>query len=79
MRYKSSRQCYPITQGILPVLNTAAEWLNLKAPIHVSLIAYILEFGLVIGFKEPKNVLKTTPGFLQSFMCSYFEHRSYAS
>lgn len=74
MRYKSSRQCNPITQGIMPVLSIAAERLNLKVPIHVSVIAYILEFGLVIRFKEPNKLLKTTLGFLK--MYSYIEHRS---
>lgn len=76
MRYKSSRQCNPITQGILPVLSLAVERLNLKAPIRVSVIAYILEFGLVISFKEPNKWLKTTVGILKPYICSYFEHRS---
>lgn len=79
MRYKSSRQCNPITQGILPVFGIAAEWLSLKALIRVSLIAYILEFELVISFKEPNKLLKTAFGFLKSYVHLYFEHISHPS
>lgn len=79
MRYKSSRQCNPITQGIVPVFNTATERLNLKAPIHVFIIAYVLEFVFVISFKEPNELLETTLEFLKFYMPLYFEHRSISS
>lgn len=72
-RYKISRQCNPIIQGILPVLNIATKGLNLKALTCVSLIAHILEFGLVISFKEPNELLKTTFGYFQFYMHLYFE------
>ena len=63
MRYKSSRQCNPITQGIVPVLSTATEWLNLKVSVHLFSTAYTLEFSLVISFKEPDELLEITLGF----------------